>query len=250
MLRVTSVERVVNGWDGGVADTPRDSASMTEPGSQRGFRIVIADDDVLLREGLASLLSGLGFLPVGLAADGVELLELVEREHPDLALVDVRMPPGFATEGLDAARRIQEEHPGVGVVVLSAHVEVDDATELLGAGGAVGYLLKGRVTDVEDFADALERVALGGTVIEPALVRELLEVRRRNDPLEDLSEREREVLALMAEGLSNAGIAKRLWVTDGTIEKHVHNILAKLEIVADDDLHRRVLAVVRFLDRH
>jgi DNA-binding NarL/FixJ family response regulator len=211
---------------------------------------VIADDDVLLREGLASLLGGIGFVPVGLAGDATELLELVAREQPDLALVDVRMPPGFATEGLDAAREIQKLHPGVGVVVLSAHVEVDDATELLGAGCAVGYLLKGRVTDVEDFADALERVARGGTVIEPALVRELLDVRRRNDPLEELSDREQEVLALMAEGLSNSGIAKRLWVTEGTVEKHVHNILAKLEITAADDVHRRVLAVVRYLECH
>lgn len=235
---------------GNSPSSPPDPAAMSGADSQRGFRIVIADDDVLLREGLASLLNGLGFIPVGLAADAPELLELVAREQPDLALVDVRMPPGFATEGLDAARQIQREHPGVAVVVLSAHVEVEDATELLGAGTAVGYLLKGRVTDVDDFADALERVARGGTVIEPALVRELLDVRRRNDPLEELSEREREVLALMAEGLSNSGIAKRLWVTEGTVEKHVHNILAKLGIVAADDVHRRVLAVVRFLERH
>ena len=234
-------------------ETPRpfrDRDMAPDAASRRGFRIVIADDDVLLREGLASLLAGIGFVPVGLAANAPELLELVAREQPDLALVDVRMPPGFATEGLDAARQIQADHPEVGVVVLSAHVEVEKATELLGSGSAVGYLLKGRVTDVDDFADALERVALGGTVIEPALVRELLRVRRRNDPLEDLSEREHEVLTLMAEGLSNAGIAKRLWVTEGTVEKHVHHILAKLEIVADDEVHRRVLVVVRYLEHH
>ena len=221
---------------------------MAEAGNGRGFRVVIADDDVLLREGLASLLSGIGFVPVGLTGDAEELLTLVKREQPDLAIVDVRMPPSFSTEGLDAARTIRSEHPGVGVMVLSAHVEVEDATELLSTGGSVGYLLKGRVTDVEEFADALERVARGGSVIEPALVRELIDVRRRNDPLAELSEREREVLALMAEGLSNAGIAKRLWVTEGTVEKHVHNILAKLEIVAADNVHRRVLAVVRYLE--
>lgn len=241
----------MTGTGSGESPTPHvDLPSTTDAGGERCFRIVIADDDVLLREGLASLLSGIGFIPVGLAADATELLELVARERPDLALVDVRMPPGFATEGLDAARQIQRDYPDVGVVVLSAHVEVEDATELLGAGSAVGYLLKGRVTDVDDFADALERVARGGTVIEPALVRELLDVRRRNDPLEDLSEREQEVLGLMAEGLSNSGIARRLWVTEGTVEKHVHNILAKLSIVADDDVHRRVLAVVRYLEHH
>ena len=221
---------------------------IAEAGNGPGFRVVIADDDVLLREGLASLLSGIGFQPVGLTGDAEELLTLVRREQPDLAIVDVRMPPSFSTEGLDAARTIRTEHPGVGVMVLSAHVEVEDATELLSTGGSVGYLLKGRVTDVEEFADALERVARGGSVIEPALVRELIDVRRRNDPLAELSEREREVLALMAEGLSNAGIAKRLWVTEGTVEKHVHNILAKLEIVAADNVHRRVLAVVRYLE--
>jgi DNA-binding NarL/FixJ family response regulator len=225
-----------------------DTDLRAEAPNGRGFRVVIADDDVLLREGLASLLSGIGFKPVGLTGDAAELLRLVKREQPDLAIVDVRMPPSFSTEGLDAARTIRTEHPDVGVMVLSAHVEVEDATELLSTGGSVGYLLKGRVTDVEEFADALERVARGGSVIEPALVRELIDVRRRNDPLAELSEREREVLALMAEGLSNAGIAKRLWVTEGTVEKHVHNILAKLEIVAADDVHRRVLAVVRYLE--
>jgi DNA-binding NarL/FixJ family response regulator len=219
-----------------------------ERGEQQGSRIVIADDDVLLREGLASLLHNIGYEPVGVTGDAVELLELVERHQPDLAIVDVRMPPSFSTEGLEAARAIRASHPNVGVVVLSAHVEVEDATELLSTGGPIGYLLKGRVTDVDEFAAALERVARGGTVIDPTLVRELLDVRRRNDPLAELSEREREVLALMAEGLSNSGIARRLWVTDGTVEKHVHNILAKLEITAADDVHRRVLAVVRYLE--
>ncbi len=218
------------------------------PSGPERYRVVIAEDDVLLREGLASLLTRIGFDPVGLAGDGVGLLEAVERSRPDLALVDVRMPPTFTTEGLDAARKIRSSFPETGIVVLSAHIEVEDATDLLSTGGRVGYLLKGRVTDVEEFAETLVRVVKGGTVVDPALVQELIDTRHRNDPLAELTSREREVLTLMAEGLSNGGIGRRLWVTEGTVEKHVRSILAKLQISAATDVHRRVLAVVRYLE--
>jgi DNA-binding NarL/FixJ family response regulator len=212
------------------------------------YRVVIADDDVLLREGLASLLERSGYEVVGQAGDGEELLELVRELGPELVLVDIRMPPTHTTEGLDAARVIRSELPETGIVVLSAHVEVGEAMELIGSGRRTGYLLKGRVTDVDEFLETLDRIARGGSVIDPALVEELVAAGRRNDPLAQLSSREREVLALMAEGRSNAGIARRLWVTEGTVEKHVRSILTKLPIPATDDDHRRVLAVVTFLE--
>jgi serine/threonine-protein kinase PknK len=158
------------------------------------------------------------------------------------------MPPDHSLEGLHAARTIRQELPAMSILVLSAHVEVEHAVELLASGEGVGYLLKSRVTDVAEFVDAVQRVARGGCVVDPALVQELVGARRRNDPLEGLTPREREVLALMAEGLSNAGIAKRLFVTDGTVEKHVHSILPKLQIPESADDHRRVLAVVAFLE--
>ena len=210
-------------------------------------RVALADDDVLLREGLASLLARSGFEVVGQAGDGAELLALVRRHEPELVIVDIRMPPGHATEGLEAARAIRAEFPEMGVLVLSAHVEVDEAMELLESGRRVGYLLKSRITDVEDFVQTVQRVANGGSVVDPALVRELVSARRRDDPLEELTAREREVLALMAEGSSNAGIARRLWVTEGTVEKHVRSILTKLRLPATSDDHRRVLAVLTFL---
>jgi DNA-binding NarL/FixJ family response regulator len=210
-------------------------------------RVALADDDVLLREGLASLLTRSGFEVVGQAGDGAELLALVRRHEPELVIVDIRMPPGHATEGLEAARAIRAEFPEMGVLVLSAHVEVDEAMELLESGRRVGYLLKSRITDVEDFVQTVQRVANGGSVVDPALVRELVSARRRDDPLEELTAREREVLALMAEGSSNAGIARRLWVTEGTVEKHVRSILTKLRLPATSDDHRRVLAVLTFL---
>jgi DNA-binding NarL/FixJ family response regulator len=208
----------------------------------------VADDDVLLREGLCSLLERSGFELVGQAGDATELLEIVRAGTPDLVLVDVRMPPDYATEGLEAARVIREEHPDIGILVLSAHVEVEEATELLATGRRVGYLLKRRVTDVREFIATVERVAEGGSVIDPGLVQELVAGRHRNDPLEALTAREREVLGLMAEGSSNAGIARRLWVTEGTVEKHVHSILAKLQLPETADDHRRVLAVITFLE--
>lgn len=213
-----------------------------------GLRVLLAEDDVLLREGIASLLQRSGFEVVGQAGDAVALLSLVRAAPPELVIVDVRMPPGYLTEGLQAAQTIREEFPEVAILVLSAHAEVEHAMELLAGGRKIGYLLKSRVTDMVEFVDTLERIARGGSVVDPALVQELFSARRRNDPLALLSAREREVLALMAEGRSNAGIARRLWVSEGTVEKHVRSILTKLSLAETDDDHRRVLAVVTFLD--
>ena len=213
-----------------------------------GLRVVLADDDVLLREGLASLLERSGFRVVGQAGDAARLLTLVAEETPELVVVDIRMPPTHSSEGLDAARQIRQQHPEVGILVLSAHVEVEHAMELLASGRGVGYLLKSRVTDLEEFIDTLERIAKGGSVVDPALVAELVAARHRDDPLAALSVREREVLGLMAEGRSNAGIARRLWVTEGTVEKHVRSILTKLTLPEAEDDHRRVLAVLAFLE--
>jgi DNA-binding NarL/FixJ family response regulator len=213
-----------------------------------GLRVVLAEDDVLLREGLASLLERSGFQVAGQAGDASQLLALVAEQAPELVVVDIRMPPAHTTEGLEAARQIRQEHPETGILVLSAHVEVEHAMELLAGGRGVGYLLKSRVTDVEGFIDTLGRIAKGGSVVDPALVAELVAARRRDDPLAELSAREREVLALMAEGRSNAGIARRLWVTEGTVEKHVRSVLTKLTLPEAEDDHRRVLAVLTFLD--
>jgi DNA-binding NarL/FixJ family response regulator len=210
-------------------------------------RVVVAEDDVLLRAGLASLLERSGFLVVGQAGDGDQLLALVREMKPDLVLTDIRMPPTHTTEGLDAARVIRAEFPNIGILVLSAHVDVEHAIELLAGGQRIGYLLKSRVTDVADFIDTLGRIAKGAAVVDPALVTELVSARRRSDPLAVLSEREREVLALMAEGRSNAGIAHSLWVTEGTVEKHVRSILMKLDLPETGEDHRRVLAVITFL---
>jgi DNA-binding NarL/FixJ family response regulator len=218
-----------------------------EPGKSRKS-VVLADDDTLLREGIASLLLRSGFDVVGQAADGPGLLTLVGEHHPDLAIVDVRMPPGYLTEGLDAAREIRVQFPGTGVLVLSAHAEVEEAMELLAAGQGVGYLLKSRVTDVAEFADTVGRVAAGGSVVDPALVKELVAARHRDDTFQQLTDREREVLALMAEGRSNAGIARQLWITEGTVEKHVRSILARMQLPETEDNHRRVLAVLAYLE--
>jgi DNA-binding NarL/FixJ family response regulator len=211
-------------------------------------RVALADDEVLLREGLAGLLERSGFEVVGQCGDGEELIALVRAERPQLALVDIRMPPTHTTEGLDAARIIREEFPETAILVLSAHVEVEHAMDLLASGRGIGYLLKSRVTDVEEFTETLERIVKGGSVVDPTLVQELVAARRADDPLEEISPREREVLALMAEGRSNAGIARELWVTEGTVEKHVHSILMKLPLPDTGDDHRRVLAVLTFLD--
>jgi DNA-binding NarL/FixJ family response regulator len=213
-------------------------------------RVALAEDDVLLREGIASLLGGAGYDVVGQVGDATALLRLVRDESPDLVVIDIRMPPTNTTEGLDAAQAIRAEFPDVAILLLSAHVEVETAMDLLNDGERVGYLLKSRVTNVADFLEALERILGGGSVVDPALVQELIAQRRRHDPLAELTPREHEVLALMAEGRSNAGIAGRLWVTEGAVEKHVRSILMKLNLPTTPDDHRRVLAVVAFLEAH
>jgi DNA-binding NarL/FixJ family response regulator len=212
------------------------------------MRVVLADDDVLLREGLASLLDRSGVEVAGQAGDAAGLLRLVGEQQPDLAVVDIRMPPEYSIEGLEAARVIQRDFPHTAVVVLSAHVEVEQAMHLLATGRGTGYLLKSRVTDIGEFVDTLRRVQRGGSAVDPALVQELVAARRTGDPLAVLTAREREVLALMAEGRSNAGIGQALWVTEGTVEKHVRSILMKLKLPETAEVHRRVLAVLAFLE--
>lgn len=212
------------------------------------IRVVVADDDVLLREGVASLFDRSGFEVVGQAGDGVELLNVVRSTKPELAIIDIRMPPLHATEGLEAAQVIRQELPDTAIVLLSAHIEVDEAMELLAGGERLGYLLKSRVTDVAEFIGTVRTVVAGASVVDPSLVQELVRTRRRRDPLDALSPREREVLALMAEGASNAGIAARIFVSEGTVEKHVGSILTKLDLPESESDHRRVLAVLRFLE--
>ncbi|MEJ1109570.1 MULTISPECIES: response regulator transcription factor [unclassified Kribbella] len=220
-------------------------SSVELPGNTR---VLLAEDDVLLREGLASLLERSGLEVVGQTGDSAWILPLVRELAPDLVVLDIRMPPTNTTEGLDAAREIRRDYPETGILVLSAHTEVEHAMELLASGQRIGYLLKSRVTDVSDFIETLGRIVRGGSVMDPALVQELVTARRHNDPLAELSPREREVLALMAEGRSNAGIARRLWVTEATVEKHVRHILAKLSLPETGDDHRRVLAVITYLE--
>ena len=214
------------------------------------MRIVVADDALILREGLARLLSEADFDVVGQAADADELLDMVERERPDVALVDIRMPPSHTDEGLKAARRIRERWPDVGILVLSQYVRPSYAIELLSDGAeGVGYLLKDRVSDLGALAESVRRVGEGGSVLDPSVVAQLVErPRRGRDPLEDLSEREREVLAAMAEGRTNRAIAERLVITEHTVEKHVKSIFGTLRLPSSPDDHRRVLAVVKFLD--
>jgi DNA-binding NarL/FixJ family response regulator len=214
------------------------------------LRIVVADDAVLLRAGITRILEAAGWAVTGEVDNAEDLLAAVRRDRPDVAVVDIRMPPGHSDEGIVATHAIREEFgEEVAVLVLSQYLEPDFAMRLLDESGrGVGYLLKDRIADAATFTDAVRRVAAGGQVIDPAIVARLLNRRRREDPLDALTEREREVLALMAEGRSNAGIARRLWVTPGTVEKHVHSILAKLALPEGDDDHRRVLAVIAFLD--
>ena len=206
---------------------------------------MIAEDSTLFREGLGALMRDAGHAVVASVADAEELLVAVERERPDLALVDVRMPPGNDDDGARAGAEIRRRHPAVAVMLLSQHVETRHTVDLVAAGG-FGYLLKDRVLDVDDFLDALRRVAEGGSALDPEVVSALV-AGRRDDPLAALSPREREVLGLMAEGRTNAGIARRLWLTDRTVETHVRSILGKLGITASDDDHRRVLAVLSSL---
>jgi DNA-binding NarL/FixJ family response regulator len=223
---------------------------VTDADRANQARVAVAEDDVLMREGLASLLERGGYDVVGQAGDGSELLRIVHEQQPDLAIVDIRMPPTYSTEGLEAAATIRREFPETAILILSAHVEVAHAMTLLASGRGSGYVLKSRIADLEEFLDIVERVSRGGSVVDPALVQELITVRQVDDPLEELTPREREVLSLMAEGRSNAGICKRLWLTKGTVEKHVHSILQKLNLPDADDDHRRVLAVIRYLDAH
>jgi DNA-binding NarL/FixJ family response regulator len=212
------------------------------------MRVVIADDAVLLREGLVRLVEENGHDVVAAVGDGPALVGAITEYRPDVSIVDVRMPPSHTDEGLRAAVEARSRVPGSPVLVLSQYVEVSYADDLLAdRAGAVGYLLKDRVSDVADFLDALTRVAGGGTVLDPEVVAQLLVRRRRDDPLRTLTPREREVLALMAEGRSNTAIARRMVVTDGAVEKHVRNIFTKLDLPPDDEQHRRVLAVLTYL---
>jgi DNA-binding NarL/FixJ family response regulator len=211
-------------------------------------RVVIADDDVLLRQGLAALLREVGYDVVGLASDAEVLLKLVESEQPDIAIVDIRMPPSHTTEGLVAARTVRDQHPDVAILVLSAHIELEHAMDLLGGGRGIGYLLKSRLADVDELTSTLERIGSGGSVVDPVLIEELVCARRAHDPLEGLTPRERDVLTLMAEGRSNKGIARALWIAESTVEKHVRRIFERLQLPDAPDDHRRVLAVIAFLD--
>jgi DNA-binding NarL/FixJ family response regulator len=211
------------------------------------MRVVVADDSLLLREGLVHILTAAGFEVVGQAGTPDELMLKVRSYNPDIAIVDIRMPPTHTDEGLQAAKAIREQHPHIAVLVLSQYVELGYATELLGRGTEkVGYLLKDRVSDVAEFAASVRRVAAGGSALDPAVV-SLLVGNRTDNPLDELTPREREVLELMAEGRSNQGIATRLVVTEHAVEKHVRNIFQKLEIQTDAEDHRRVLAVLAFL---
>ncbi|WTE64991.1 response regulator transcription factor [Streptomyces sp. NBC_01617] len=215
--------------------------------ADRSLRVVLAEDSVLLREGLIGLLSRCGHEVVAAVGDAEELLAAVAAHTPDIVVTDVRMPPGFQDEGLRAAVRLRAEQPALPVLVLSQYVQRTYAADLLdsGDGSGVGYLLKDRVGQVEEFVDALREVADGGTVVDPEVVRQLL--RRRRDPLERLTAREREVLALVAQGRSNGAIAAELVVSEAAVGKHIGNILAKLDLPPADETHRRVLAVLAFL---
>ncbi|WP_238010850.1 response regulator transcription factor [Dactylosporangium sp. AC04546] len=212
------------------------------------MRVVVADDAVLLREGLVRLLEESGHTVVAAVGDGPSLVAAVVEHRPDVAIVDVRMPPSHTDEGLRAAVAARQQVPATPILVLSQYVEVSYADDLLAdRAGAVGYLLKDRVSEVAEFLDGMRRVAAGATVLDPEVVAQLLVRRRRDDPLRSLTPREREVLGLMAEGRSNTAIARKLVVTDGAVEKHVKNIFTKLDLQPDDEQHRRVLAVLTYL---
>ncbi|MEV5704211.1 response regulator transcription factor [Actinoallomurus sp. NPDC052274] len=212
------------------------------------MRVVIAEDAVMLREGLIRLLADEDIETVATAGDGPGLVDIVAEHRPDLAIVDVRMPPSFTDEGLRAALEARRRVPGTPILVFSQYVEERYATDLIGDGAeGVGYLLKERVADLAEFTAAVRRVAAGGTVIDPEVIAQLLGRRRRGDRLEALTPREREVLGLMAEGLSNAAVARRLFVTDGAVEKHISNIFLKLDLQHTDSTHRRVKAVLAYL---
>jgi DNA-binding NarL/FixJ family response regulator len=219
----------------------------TPPGD--ALRVLIAEDSAVLRDGLAQLLVARGFVVTGAVADPMELWAAVEQEVPDVAVIDIRMPPGFTNEGLHAAIELRRAHPDLGILLFSQYVETRYAAELLADGASgIGYLLKDRVADVSDFIEALVRVASGGTALDPEVVTQLFGASRRTDSLSRLSAREREVLSLMAEGRSNAAIATTLVVSEGAVEKHVANIFAKLDLPVSQLDHRRVLAVLRYLE--
>jgi DNA-binding NarL/FixJ family response regulator len=217
-------------------------------GSGPGLRLILAEDDVLLREGLAGLLEQVGYDVVHRVGDPQALLSAVRAMRPDLVITDIRMPPTSTFEGIDVARTVRAEFPALGILLLSAHVELDTAIDVLRGGPRIGYLLKSRITRVEELVDALERISAGGTVLDPVLIQELMGQEHRTDPLAALTARERQVLALMAEGRSNNGIAQRLKVSEGAVEKHVRSILAKLDLPSTDDDNRRVMAVLTYLD--
>ena len=230
--------------------SPAAGTSPAPEGAPAPLRVVIAEDSVLLREGLQRLLADAGFDVVDTCGDAETFLRSVEAHRPDLVVVDVRMPPTFTDEGVRAALVVRSEHPETAVLVLSQYVEENYATELVaGRSRGVGYLLKDRVADVGDFVEALRRVAAGGTALDPEVVAQLLSRARRRDPLERLTPREAQVLGLMAEGRSNTAIAAALVVTEGAVEKHVSSIFSKLDLPPTDTDHRRVLAVLRWVDR-
>jgi len=208
----------------------------------------VADDDLLTREGIGSLLAGAGYHVVGVAGDGDSLLRTVMQQRPTLVVVDIRMPPTHTSEGLDAAHAIRAEYPDIGILLLSAHVELDIALDLLEGGERVGYLLKSRLLHRDELLDALRRIEDGGSAVDPPLVKEIVAQRRHSDPLSELTPREREVLGLMAEGRSNLGIASHLCITEGAVEKNVRSILQKLNLPVSDGSHRRVLAVLAYLE--
>lgn len=212
------------------------------------MRVVLAEDSMLLREGLARLLEEAGATVQAGVGDGTALVEAVAEHRPEVAVVDVRMPPSFTDEGLRAALEIRGRHPEIGILVLSQYVEESYATDLLEAGGGVGYLLKDRVSKLADLSDALTRVAAGGTVLDPEVVSALLTRRRRRDPLAELSPREREVLELMAQGRTNTAIGRLMVITQGAVEKHISSIFTKLGLPPSSDDHRRVMAVLAWLE--
>lgn len=214
-----------------------------------GTRVVIVDDEVLLREGLASLLVRTGNDVIAQASDATGVLDIVGDLQPDLLIIDIRMPPTNTIEGLVAAKAVRSACPDVRILVLSSYVEVEHAIDLLASGPGIGYLLKQRITEIDTFIASLGRIVAGESVIDPALVNELVLARRTRNPLDLLTSREREVLVLMAEGRSNLGISKALYLTEGTVEKHVHRILTKMDLGSEDTSHRRVLAVLTYLDQ-